>query len=193
MRQKTFNDEDVLTTIMYLFWNGGYQGTSMDEIVNVTNIQKQSLYNAFGDKKSLFLKSLYFYHDDTTAVIKQIASDSKDTSAFLHKSFDFLIDRHKLLSCPSGCFVLKTISEFGQSDPAVTKAINEITEEFDWILEEMIAKGQVEHTITNTMGIPDIMAYLKGIFCGCIVLGQKGDPPQSIRKMAYLALQQVCT
>ena len=51
--KKTFQDDQVIEKIMHLFWQQGYYHTSMDEIVTVSGVKKQSLYNAIGDKHTL--------------------------------------------------------------------------------------------------------------------------------------------
>jgi TetR/AcrR family transcriptional repressor of nem operon len=62
-RPRTFDPNDVLDTARELFWRKGYQGTSFDDLTAETGLTKPSLYAAFGDKASLFLKVLDRYHE----------------------------------------------------------------------------------------------------------------------------------
>ena len=60
-RTKDFDEDEVLTKAMNLFWLNGYNGTSMQDLVDGLGISRSSLYDTFGDKRSLFLKTLENY------------------------------------------------------------------------------------------------------------------------------------
>jgi len=50
-RPATFNTENVLERAMLLFWTYGYAGTSIQDLVEGTELLRGSLYNTFGDKR----------------------------------------------------------------------------------------------------------------------------------------------
>ena len=58
---ETFDRTEVLDKIMTLFWKQGFNGTSMQEIVDASGLNRSSLYNSFGDKFKLYLECLKFY------------------------------------------------------------------------------------------------------------------------------------
>ncbi len=58
---ETFDREVVLDKITALFWKRGFNGTSMQEIVDASGLNRSSLYNSFGDKFKLYLECLKFY------------------------------------------------------------------------------------------------------------------------------------
>jgi len=54
-RPKQYDREEVLEKTTVLFWEKGFEATSMNDIVTRTGVQKFSIYNEFGDKEKLFL------------------------------------------------------------------------------------------------------------------------------------------
>ena len=68
-RTKDFDEDEVLDKAMYLFWNQGYNGTSMQDLVDGLGISRSSLYDTFGDKHSLFIKTLENYKKNASSVI----------------------------------------------------------------------------------------------------------------------------
>ena len=60
-RPATFNAEAVLERAMLLFWTQGYAGTSIQDLVEGTELLRGSLYHTFGDKRSLYLQTLHRY------------------------------------------------------------------------------------------------------------------------------------
>ena len=60
-RPATFNAEVILERAMLLFWTQGYAGTSIQDLVEGTDLLRGSLYHAFGDKRSLYIQTLRRY------------------------------------------------------------------------------------------------------------------------------------
>jgi TetR/AcrR family transcriptional regulator, transcriptional repressor for nem operon len=54
-RTKDFDEGEVLTRAMNLFWSRGYGATSMEDLVNALGISRSSLYDTYTDKHSLFI------------------------------------------------------------------------------------------------------------------------------------------
>lgn len=57
-RPRGFEEDRVLKAVMNIFLHQGYEGTALKELCFATGLHKESLYQAFGDKYQLFLKSL---------------------------------------------------------------------------------------------------------------------------------------
>ena len=66
-RPRTFESAEVLEAAMELFWTHGYERTSKRDLMEATGLASQSLYNAFGDKRTLFLEAIRHYSDARTA------------------------------------------------------------------------------------------------------------------------------
>lgn len=62
-RPREFDKEAALKKATELFWRNGYRGVSLDDLTQAMEINKPSLYAAFGDKESLFLASIDFYRE----------------------------------------------------------------------------------------------------------------------------------
>lgn len=62
-RPRTFDQPSVLAAAMDRFWRHGYEATSVRDLASAMSITGASLYNAFGDKRSLFRRCLNTYLD----------------------------------------------------------------------------------------------------------------------------------
>ena len=60
-RTKDFDEHEVLDRAVELFWDRGYEATSVADLEKHLGVGRQSLYNTFGDKRELFLRSLSRY------------------------------------------------------------------------------------------------------------------------------------
>ena len=66
-RPREFDEEAVLDAAMQCFWRRGYEATSVRDLIDKTRITGASLYNAFGDERTLFAKSLDRYVENSVA------------------------------------------------------------------------------------------------------------------------------
>ncbi|MEM1429344.1 MAG: TetR/AcrR family transcriptional regulator [Pseudomonadota bacterium] len=60
-RPREFDPEEMLSKIMHLFWENGYEATGLSDIIAATGMGKASLYSAFGNKRAMYLKALAQY------------------------------------------------------------------------------------------------------------------------------------
>ncbi|MEO1224718.1 MAG: TetR/AcrR family transcriptional regulator [Pseudomonadota bacterium] len=113
-RPRTFDPDRALDTIVDVFWENGYAGTSYKALVRATGINQPSLYAAFGDKDALFEKALdrYFNRYGRPGLAPLLDRDA-DTPSVIAAWFRVgaynLTDR----SHPSGCLIVGTVGESG--------------------------------------------------------------------------------
>src|SRR5215208_5043354 len=60
-RPRGYDPDAAMTQAIRTFWKAGYSGTSLDDLGGATGMNRPSLYAAFGDKRTLYLKALEHY------------------------------------------------------------------------------------------------------------------------------------
>ncbi|MBW7453970.1 TetR/AcrR family transcriptional regulator [Paenibacillus sepulcri] len=75
-RPRAFDIDIALESALRLFWQKGYEGTSLSDLTEAMNINRSSLYTTFGSKEELFRKVLDLYYEGPPSV----------TGAALHES-----------------------------------------------------------------------------------------------------------
>ena len=81
-RPREFDHEKIMNKIMLLFWEKGFKGTSMDDLVKTTGLNKGSLYVCFGNKEKIFKLALKTY-------VKRGAALSSNTESPLDSLCNF--------------------------------------------------------------------------------------------------------
>jgi AcrR family transcriptional regulator len=71
-RPREFDQEAVLESLTQLFWQKGFESTSMTDIVEATGLNKSSLYNAFGSKEELFDRAVARYVDSRAQMLSEM-------------------------------------------------------------------------------------------------------------------------
>src|ERR1700678_2261808 len=91
-RPRSFDEAHVLEQARAVFWNAGYAGTSMDDVMSATGLGKGSLYGAFGDKRQLFLRVFGDYCDGLLVAARRalapaaVVGAADQVDGFLHLS-----------------------------------------------------------------------------------------------------------
>src|SRR4051795_13436198 len=119
-RPRKFAEDDVVAAARDEFWNRGYAATSVDDLTAATGLGKGSLYGAFGDKHTLYLRGL---DDYITSSLDDVRASLRDPA---HTAYDRLA-RHirgqaKALAADTerrGCLMAKSAAELGATDEAV--------------------------------------------------------------------------
>lgn len=119
-RPRAFDEGAVVRAARDRFWSHGYSATSMDDLVQGTGMSKGSIYNAFTDKHSLYLRTFESYCND---IVSQVAAhlDGPDEAAAdrLRNLFDGVIHSGDSAAVPRGCFLAKATAERAALDPDV--------------------------------------------------------------------------
>ena len=79
-RPRKFVEDQVIEAARDQFWAHGYAGTSLDDLVAVTGLGRGSLYGAFGDKHTIFLRALDEYSNMTMAAVRAELRDSAESA-----------------------------------------------------------------------------------------------------------------
>ena len=79
-RPRAYDPQVALARAAETFWKAGYAGTSLDDLVAATGMNRPSLYAAFGDKRDLYLKTLEYYRDEGRALAREALADASDAA-----------------------------------------------------------------------------------------------------------------
>jgi len=139
-----YDPEEVLRQAMYIFWEKGYEQTSIQDIVAVTGLKPGSIYNLYGNKEGLFESVLALYSEEALNVAKSIliANDEslKNIEIFLHKVVIASIADEKT----HGCLMVKTLLTSSHKDEKIQKSITKVFEEVETLLCRVLHEAKKE-------------------------------------------------
>ncbi|MDB5152323.1 MAG: comR 2 [Mucilaginibacter sp.] len=148
-RTKDFDENEVLTKAMRLFWYKGYNGTSMQDLVDSLGISRSSLYDTYGDKHALFIKALEKYKESASGEMSSIVSNSVSAKEAIKQLFAFTT--RELLSDEQhkGCFMVNSAIEVAPHDKEVSDMICQNDQQVENAFYQAIKKGQQSGEVTS--------------------------------------------
>ena len=141
-RPKGYDRDDVLERALLLFWNKGFEGAHLKELVEVTGLNRFSLYKEFGSKEGLFEEAMARYMEqlgELGAVLEQEPLGAANVRAY----FEALVD-HRFRH---GCFLVNTLSEKHVVGPRVFGQVKSFVRDggklFERNLEASVERGEL--------------------------------------------------
>jgi len=180
-RTREFNTEEVLLKTMNLFWTKGYQATSMEDLMSETKLNKQSLYTAFGDKRSLFIKGLDLYIKNILAETEARIINKKSPLKALANAL-YEIAETENIAHPKGCMVSRTASEIGENDIEISKMLEGFHIKTEALIEKAILEAQKLGEVVDIISAEDISKILMTTITGSRVLQLNGVTKKELRQ-----------
>lgn len=172
-RPKEFDREVVLDRAMQLFWQRGYEATSIGDLVEHLGIGRQSLYDTFGDKRALYLASLDHYRDSYGDVIPELLEGTGDVRTVIRRAFDKLIDG--AAGTPSrACMLTNAVAERCPDDVDVGKRFCANNAHLERAFSERLLRARSERQLSKRHDPEALAAYLMNALRGLQVAARGG-------------------
>ena len=160
-RLEEFDRFEVIQRAMRVFWENGYHGTSMQDLVDATGLNRSSIYNSFGSKRSFYKITLDFYEQESNKGFRQILLRSDCPLAAIRKMLENAVDHAENDKEGKGCYILNCKSEMGSSDKDLHQWLQQNQDNSIALFRELIEQGQQDGVINSRS---DASAYAYFVF-----------------------------
>ncbi|MGG4450138.1 TetR/AcrR family transcriptional regulator [Brevibacillus porteri] len=140
-RTREFDEEKVLDAAMQLFWEKGYEATSLSDLTSRMGIQRPSIYSTFGDKKELFEAALRRYTMSRASEIRTKLQNNPSVKEAFHHFFKEVADEDYMEGLSRGCFCINTMVELAPHDEKFEILTREHQMYLSVIFQETIERG----------------------------------------------------
>lgn len=188
-RTVEFNECEIIDKAMNVFWEKGYQATSMQDLVDAMQINRSSIYNTIGDKHQLFMKCIRSYFDNAMIEIKEKVA--KETSA-KQALINIITDKASwIVDCEKGCLGIKTVFEIAPEDNEVRKLMSQNNEIFLQFLAEVVQKAIDDKELDGSEDAMLMAEYIMTSFTGWKQSYILDRNPIRIKKMSEYLIKQI--
>ena len=184
-----FNEDVTIEKAMNVFWEKGYNATSMQDLVDAMQINRSSLYNTFGDKHKLFLKCLTNYFDNAMLELKEKVAREKSAKQAL---INIIRDKVSwIVDCEKGCLGMKTIFEIAPEDYEVRNQMQKNNEIYLIFLSEVVQKAIDNKELDESSDAKLIAEYIVTSFTGWKQSYILERNPIRIKKMSEFLIKTI--
>lgn len=159
-RTKAFDETEVIDRALAMFWQQGYEATSVRDLLSHAGISSSSLYATFGDKHELFCAALDRYRALEREQFAAILADSQAIRPTLNDLYATLIDTLLLDDGSRGSFTLNAAIELGGRDLPVLDRLRQHFDDVCGMLASRLAEAQARGEINAVTPAADLARYL---------------------------------
>ena len=189
-RPREFDRDTALKRAMSVFWAKGYAGTSTDDLLEAMSIGRQSMYGAFGDKRTLYVEALGCYQQDSVAGhldrLRSAPSPIAGIENLLLGLISFDDDRRLL-----GCMGVGSVGEFGTTDAELTALHARSGAILFRALVEQLHAAQNAGEIDPSLDAERAAKFVQTTMQGIQVAARAGASVEALRDVALFAVERL--
>ena len=189
--EKSFDIDHTLDKATRLFWSRGYDATSMQALVDEMGINRGSLYDTYGDKRSLFIAALRRYDQqfrrNRLAELERKHTPKAAIKALFKSWIQIALDD----SGRSGCFLTNTALEVAAHDAEIGAIVATSQRDTEKIFVRLIRNGQVSGEISKEIEPRQSARSLLATLIGLLVLARSRPESALLTSIADSALEQL--
>ena len=185
-RPKEFDQDKALHKAIRLFSQQGFAATSTDDLMRVMDIGRQSMYDTFGDKRALFLKSLQAYVTESVGSIKATLEEPGSALTAVRNALVYFATRKDLTST-DGCMGMNAICEFGQRDDEVNGILREAARKQREALKDVLTRAKTQAELDSDADVDSLADFFESTLAGIRMAAKSGKSRQALRDIATLA------
>ena len=187
-RPREFCVDHALTEALRVFWQKGYDGTSLTDLTEAMGITRPSLYAAFGNKESLFRKALDLYEREKLAYIGQALEQptAREVAEFMMRGA--LENATGGDGGPHGCLRVTTSAVCGDAAESIRCEIMERTKSGKDSLVARFKRAQDEGDLRADIDPEGLTRVLVAYLQGMSIQANMGDSREDLEKLVETAL-----
>jgi len=185
-RPKEFDQDKALHKAIRLFSQQGFAATSTDDLMRVMDIGRQSMYDTFGDKRALFLKSLQAYVTESVGSIKATLEEPGSALTAVRNALVCFATRKDLTST-DGCMGMNALCEFGQRDDEVNGILREAARKQREALKDVLTRAKTQAELDSDADVDSLADFFESTLAGIRMAAKSGKSRQALRNIATLA------
>ncbi|GAB1577680.1 TetR/AcrR family transcriptional regulator [Bordetella petrii] len=187
-RPRTFDRDAALRKAMDLFWEKGYEGTSLADLTAAMGINAPSLYSAFGSKEQLFREAVALYSNgegSCTHVELMRAPSARDGI------------QNMLLAAaragtqpgrPRGCMIVLSAAAGAEGHAPVRKMLCDSRRQMQALILQRLRDGVRQGELPADADLPALAGFYATVLHGMAIQARDGASRKALQQSARLAM-----
>jgi len=177
---RQFDEQEVIALALDVFWRKGLHDATMQDLAAATGVKRGSLYNAYGDKESIFLRAFDQYAGQFLDIAAKALAEG-DAAARLRNFFDVIIVNMTTGSPSRGCLTTRTALDGGISSEDVRERVQGLLGRLEQIVSQAIGAAPAR---LSTVDVHRLARVVVVFTRGLAVMERAGYSRKQLRESA---------
>ena len=187
-RTKEFDEAEVLDRALDIFRARGFKHTSFSDLTDGLGVNRQSLYDTYGDKQTLFITALRRYTDRMVDTLGRKLDPSRDVRDDLRQLLEGMIEANCGNGSP-GCLMVNSMVEQGPHDPETRTLAQAHARALEGILAGRLKAAQDKGEIGQKKDVVALAHFIMHLMLGLSVASRAFGRREDLLQTVGLALQ----
>lgn len=188
-RPLEFDPELALEAAMTVFWQQGFEATSLADLLQAMGLSKSSFYNEFGSKQQLFEACLERFRGRQVGRMREGLSSAASPLDFVRGMLLTNAAEARQDGPRRGCLIMNTATEFAGRDPAVAGLVSSAARDFASMFRVAVEMAQEQGEIRRDADPETLAGYLLTTMAGLRTMVKAGLPANEIEQIVEVALK----
>jgi AcrR family transcriptional regulator len=189
-RPISFDKEVALEAAMLLFWERGFEGTSMADLTQAMGLNPSSIYAAFGDKHALFQLAVERYLDSRAQYAVR-ALEEPTLKRVIRALFDNTVAFLTAPGHPPTCMTLAGAMGTSVDSTPARDLMTEIRKQNEAAIRERLLEARKNGELSKDINVDDYTRYLSSILAGLSIQSANGSTKAELKRTAQMALRHL--
>jgi TetR/AcrR family transcriptional repressor of nem operon len=187
-RPKEFNPDDAIEKAMQVFWHKGYEATSMEDLLTAMDLNRGSLYDTFGDKRTLFLKVIDRYCTTFAGQKFSLLDQPGPALPTLHRFINGMIEGGLADPQRRGCLIANTVMELSPHENEIAGTLRQAIHRIEETFFKVLIRAKEQGELTQDKDPRALARFLTTMMQGIIVMIKAGASAETVKQTAETAL-----
>jgi len=188
-RPRSFDKEEALKKAMHVFWEKGYEGTSMADLIESIGMKAPSLYAAFGNKDAIFKEVVQKY---LPIVVNGQLATLNNTSDIVEAVQNTLKECVRLFTSPDNphtCLIMTAAINASPEHQDHVVSLRAMREDYRNAWVQRFERGEQERQLTGQLSPQQLADFYVTLIQGMSLRAKDGANKQDLTRTAEIALQ----
>ncbi|HEY3502492.1 MAG TPA: TetR/AcrR family transcriptional regulator [Actinocatenispora sp.] len=187
-RHRGFDRDDVLARAMAVFWEHGYEGSSMAMLTTAMGINSPSLYATFGSKERLFRESVELYGQHAGSRTRRALTDQPTARAAVAAMLADNIEEYTRPGQPHGCLVVLSAPVGAPDHADVRTFVRTLRDDVRAAVRDRLDRGVADGDVPAGTDTRALAAFYVTVLNGLSLQARDGRPTAELTATADAAL-----
>lgn len=186
-RPREFDRDEALKKARNLFWQYGFEGTSMADLTQALNIASARIYAAFGSKEALFREAVEQYQLEKGSFASVALAQNSDARAAIEQVLRGAIDVYtdKFM----GCMVVSSAVNYSQNHHNIAQWLTDMRNERTDLIKSYLKQAKCDGTIVPNFNETAFADFCCTALCGFSVQARDGVDTKRLNAIVDLIMK----
>jgi AcrR family transcriptional regulator len=189
-RPISFDKDAALEAAMLLFWERGFEGTSMADLTQAMGLNPSSIYAAFGDKHALFSLAVKRYMDSRAQYVVK-ALEEPTLERVIRALFDNTVAFLTTPGHPPTCMTLAGAMGCSVDAAPARELMTDIRKQNEVAIRERLLAARKSGELSKNINVDDYTRYLSSILAGLSIQAVNGSTKAELKRISQMALRHL--